>query len=83
VMLEVHQGGRVPLRIEGELAKLQLFADEVQVSLPDDGSTARVEVELAEGPHRLVVVGLPGVDVDGSFRIELVGTAEQVSASTR
>jgi len=81
--LQVHRTGRIPMRVEGDLSRLQLFADGEQVTLPEAGDAARCEVELDAGVHRLTVVGMPGVNLAGGVRIELLAPVEQVTSPAR
>jgi putative heme-binding domain-containing protein len=81
--LQVERAGSIPLRIEGDLRRIQLFLDAQQIVLPEDGTSARVEVELAAGSHHLTVVGMPGIPPGSSVRIEVLAPAEQVTSGGR
>lgn len=80
-VLETEVGGRVPLLLSGKLADIDLFVGEEEVTLPDGGDRAEIELELKPGRHTITAVGLLGYGLD-AFRVELTGDAGQARALT-
>ncbi|NNE91688.1 MAG: sorbosone dehydrogenase, partial [Verrucomicrobiales bacterium] len=69
--IEVAQAGKIPLKIEAKLKDTSLFLGESEITLPEEGSEATVELNIEKpGRHTVTVAGLLGWGWD-SVRVEI------------
>lgn len=63
--LEMKEAGPVRVKLRGKLAGLELFLDDEQVALPEQGNEAELVLEVKEpGKRKLTLVGAKGQSLD-------------------
>lgn len=77
--LDAKSAGTLRLKISGKLADIELFHGEEQISLPEKGENAEIEINVKEpGRQKLTVVGLKGFGLE-NITIEALDDAGVVS----
>lgn len=70
--LQLNKTGKLELKLSGKLKDLDLFVDDVQIQVPDEGTSRTVEIDRKKGAYQVTVVGLLGQGLN-DFSLELLG----------
>lgn len=62
---------KLKLKIEGKTKDMNLFLNEQEVKLPENGNTALLDIPVKPGDHRITISGLKGWGLD-QFRVAVV-----------